>query len=334
MIKRETRFKASRGAVSRRDVLRAGSLLLPATAVVPGFFTTIARAATTGSTFDFYISPTGSDNNSGALTSPWAITAINTRQSIYAGKRVGIIAGTYDVSSLMNAKYHTPALNINGGPNSSTRTYIASCDTAGNYSPRTATLDAKGASGVYGGGSANLSSIIGQGDEVNVGPYWGNWTVDGLRLTGFSLWAAHIGNYDGSGGSVPNATFQNCEFFGGNAQNSTVASGVNLAPLVIYTSSNCLVDNCYFHDNAGWSDSIHFAAIYAWGLLHDGANLTVSRSTFVNTGTIYGKEGNVYGTTIKQCYFDMTSKTPSGGQVMGIEGFCNAGSSGRASSTF
>ena len=54
-----------------------------------------------GTTFDYYVSTTGSDSNAGTLASPWAITAINTKQATYAGKRVGLLPGTYDVSGLM-----------------------------------------------------------------------------------------------------------------------------------------------------------------------------------------------------------------------------------------
>ena len=295
--------------------------------IVPG-----PPSAGGGSTFDFYISTSGSDSNPGTLASPWAITAINTKQSTYAGKRVGIIAGTYDVSSLMNSTFHTPVLNINGGPNSSTKTYIGSSDTNGFYKVRAATIDAKGSSGFYGGGNANISSIIGQGHETNLGPNWGNWIIDGLKLTGFSLWAAHIGNYDGVGGAVPNAVIQNCEFTGGSGQNSTAASGVNLAPIVVYTSDNCTVTNNYLHDNFGWTDNSHFSAMYIWGLgAGHGVGLSVTYNTLVNTGNIHSKEATQLNSTIAYNYIDMTSKTPSGGPSQnstGIFGFNADGNTG------
>ena len=324
MMKRQRGSKTVTGAVSRRDVLRAGSLLLPATAVVPGLFTRVSRAQIASTAFDFYISTTGNDNNSGTLVSPWSINAINTKQSTYAGKRVGIIAGTYDVSPLMNSKYHTPVLNINGGPSSATPTYIGSSDTSGNYSGRVATLDAKGASGAYGGGNANISSIIGQGAEVNVGSNWGNWTIDGLRLTGFSLWAVHFGNYDGTRGAVPNATLQNCEIFGGNAQSATVASGVNLAPIVVYTGLDCTVRNNYIHDNFGWTDNQHFSGMYVWGLGASQIGISIIYNTLVNSGNVHSKEATQYNATVAYNYVDMTNKIPSGGpdqNAAGIFGF-------------
>ena len=264
-------------------------------------------------TFDFFISTTGSNSNAGTLASPWAITAINTKQSTYAGKRVGIIAGTYDVSSLMNATFHTPVLNINGG-SVGTPTYIASCDTSGNYSARAATLDAKGASGIYGGGNSNLSSVIGQGHETNLGPNWGNWTIDGLRVVGFSMWGIHIGNYDSSGGAVPNVTIQNCELTGGSAQANTVSSGVNLAPIVNYTATNAVITNNWIHDNFGWTDANHFSGMYIWGLGTTGqTGLTLTYNTLANTGNIHSKEATQYNANVSYNYVDMTLKTPSGG---------------------
>ena len=326
------------GAFTRRDLLKVGGILLPTYAIAPALMVGRAQAQTTGG-FAYYISTNGSDSNAGTISSPWAITAINSKQSTYAGKSVGIIAGTYDVSALMNSKYHTPVLNINGGSTSSSPTYIAACDASGNYSRGAVTLDAKGASGSYGGGNNNLSSIIGQGFETNVPANKGNWTIDGLVLTGFSLWAVHVGNYDGSGGNLPNVTIQNCTFTGGNATqtNSSVTTGVNLAPLVLYAYTNCLVQNNWFHDNAGATasgvDPDHFVGTYVWGIGGGSTGLIFQYNTLTNSGGIFGKtdEGVIAGTTVQNNYIDMTQKTPSGGQVMAVEGFTNPNATGLTS---
>lgn len=56
----------------------------------------IVPAATVATeTFDYYIGPSGSDSNPGTLGSPWAITALWTKASTYAGKRLGLLDGTY-----------------------------------------------------------------------------------------------------------------------------------------------------------------------------------------------------------------------------------------------
>lgn len=322
MANRHIRPNSPMRPLSRRQLLQAGGLLVSASAVAPHLLLQPARAAiASGSTFDFYISPSGSDSNAGTLSSPWAITAINSKQSLYAGKRLGLIAGTYDISSLMNPVYHTPVLNVNGGTTSASPTYIGSSDANGNESPRSAVLDAKGATGIYGGGNSNVSSMIGQGYETNVPPNKGNFTLSGLKLIGFSLWAIHIGNYDGGGGQPANVIVRDCEITGGSAQKSTAASGVNLGAIINYTSVNAIITNNYIHDNFGWSDAQHFSAMYIWGLGSGTHGIEISYNTLVNTGCLQQKEGVVYNSTVAYNYIDMTNKTPSGGNAMGMFGW-------------
>lgn len=47
-----------------------------------------------GVTFNLFISANGDDNNAGTLSSPWSITALNTKQSTYRGLNIGIIGDT------------------------------------------------------------------------------------------------------------------------------------------------------------------------------------------------------------------------------------------------
>ena len=346
MAKYQNSSRRITGSMSRRDVLRAGGLLLPATALAPALFTRVSRAATTSTTFDFYISTGGNDSNAGTLASPWAITAINTHSNAYAGKRLGILPGTYDVSSLMGS-FHSPALQINGGPNSSTPTYIGTSNSGGQYQQGTATLDAKGSSGSYGGRNSNLSTVIGTANGTSGGAggpatpaNWGNWILDGLQITGFSLWALQVGSYDGTGGQVPNTTIQNCVLHDSNGA-SAQYGGTHVGPMELYCYNNCLVTNCWFYNNLNVNaDSTHCECITAWGGV-GGANsqgLTIQLCTFVNTGGVYGiyDTGVISGTTIQQCYFDMTTAGSGTGVPNGIAimGFGNTSAQGLAGSVF
>src|SRR5215467_6049409 len=83
-------------AISRRELLRAGGLMLPAGILLPAW---MKAAAQTAAPFDYFISTAGSSSNPGTLAQPWDIGSLGTKASIYAGKRVGLIAGTYDVSA-------------------------------------------------------------------------------------------------------------------------------------------------------------------------------------------------------------------------------------------
>ena len=337
MGKRDSNGRSVVHALTRRQLLKAGGILIPASAAVPGLFTRLARAqAATG--FDYYISPTGSDANPGTVSSPWSVTAINSKQSLYAGKRVGFLPGTYDVSGLMttdaNNGARTPVMNINGGTSNSARTYLASCDGGGNYSPRTAVFDAKGASGYYGGGNANTNAILGCNSQVGNRGYW---TVDGVVLEGFSMWAIHIGDSPGGGTAINDWTIQNCEITGGNGESVTGQSGTNFAPLIIYCSqSGGLFTNNYVHDNAGYLGSLgvsHSSAIYIWGypLTQD---VVISYNTFVATGNVHSKEATQQNNTVAYNYIDMRGSSSAGGPTQntaGIFGFCADGGGGTLS---
>ena len=134
-------------------------------------------------TFDYYISSTGIDTNTGTLASPWSLNALNTKQSTYAGKKVGIVAGTYNCAAIVGGTYSgtfdTPAFNIACGTAAS-QTYIASCDTSGYYSARAAILDGQmtAANNVNG---QPLIGTIGNGAGGGVAAA-GYITLDGLEI--------------------------------------------------------------------------------------------------------------------------------------------------------
>lgn len=109
---------------TRRTVLKHGGCAVLASAVPLAIFK--ARAATTAP-FDYYISTAGSDGNAGTLSSPWAITSLqrsNANNAKIAGKRVGIISGTYAIySHYQSSAYNDPTLNIPNG-SSGSPTYV------------------------------------------------------------------------------------------------------------------------------------------------------------------------------------------------------------------
>jgi len=341
VINHHNRSARTSDSVSRRDLIRAGTLLLPAAAVVPVLFT--RAQAPSSSAFDYYISTSGSDRNPGTLTSPWAITAINTKQNTYAGMRLGILPGIYDVSGLMGT-FHSPALQINGGPNAARPTYIGTSNSGGQYQAGTATLDSKGSSGFYGGGNSNNCTVIGAAAGETGGPEtpanWGNWILDGIRIIGFSAWAFQVGSYDGTGGPMPNCTLQNAIIANSNGAPHGGA-GAHTGPLELYAYTNCLISNCYFGNNVNASqDTSHFAGITVWGGIGRGnsSGLTVQLCTFLTTGGLYGiyDEGVISGTTVQQCYFDMSTAGSGTGvqNSTAIQGFGNTAASGLAGSVF
>lgn len=316
MSKHDTKTGAKVYATTRRHLLKAGGVLIPAAAFAPGIFLRKARAAVAPTSFDYYISPTGSDSNPGTLAQPWAITAINTKHSTYAGKTLGLLPGTYRVSSLMGTNENVAALTIAGGSGPSNQTYIASANSSGGYSRGSATLQAND-NGLYGGGNANESPIM----AARAGADY--WTVDGLRFTGFSMWAFHVGNSPSGGACITGWTIQNCEFTGGNDQSNTASNGVNCGVIIVYASINGTVTNNWFHDNVGSTDTQHWSCVYQWGLGDTPTSGNVyTYNTIVKSGNLHGKEAPQYGTEIAYNYIDMTGTLATseycGAAIMGF----------------
>ena len=195
---------------TRRTLLKRGGCAALATAV-PMLIRT-ARAQITS--YNFYISPTGSDSNPGTLASPWSINAINSKQSTYAGKSVGVLPGTYNVYTLCQALTSTGsseanALSVNGGTAGSP-TLIQSTVA------RQAILTGLSPSGGY---PTVECGIIGQG-AGNPPPNLGNVIIDGFYVTkGFQRGISfYLTGESNESGGVTGIEIRNCEIFdiGGN----------------------------------------------------------------------------------------------------------------------
>jgi hypothetical protein len=189
--------------VTRRSLLKQGAYatLSVATASILG------RTAYTQNSpgFDFYISTTGSDSNPGTLDKPWAITALNTRRADYAGKRVGLLDGTYNVYALSQAAPTSgTALAVNGGHNANTPTLVAAVNA------RKAILTgADPTTGEY--PTVTAAPLIGQGYNQVVNK--GNVILDGLSVTrawgtGIFFYPAQFPNQEGG---VTGIVVRNCE---------------------------------------------------------------------------------------------------------------------------
>ena len=160
--------------VTRRTPLKQSAYAALAWRAAPALIGTAHAAGDSPSGFDYYIGPNGEDSNPGTYAKPWSITAINTHRAVYAGKRVGLLDGTYNVHDLcQKGSRHVPALGVNGGPSADAPTVIASVN------PRKAILTAADpASGAY---ATNECAIIGQGYLQT--PNKGNVVLDGLAVT-------------------------------------------------------------------------------------------------------------------------------------------------------
>jgi hypothetical protein len=255
--------------ISRRKILKSGA----AAAVIVSlpFLSTRRSFAQSAISFDYFISPVGDDNNAGTLASPWSITALNSKQSTYRGKNVGIIGDVGGVqtpithgtvggvqttlASLVNASGTQPALNIDGGAAGSP-TYIASCNSSGVYTARSAIIDA--------GTPSGDGILMGQSSEsATQVPHPGNITFDGLTIRNFSFCAIQIAN---PGGSILNGcTVKNCEIYNGSCSTSANNPGA----IRYWNVYGMLITNNKFHDlgtrGGGGSPVWGLSAIMAYG---------------------------------------------------------------------
>jgi hypothetical protein len=218
--------------VTRRTLLKQGAYATVAAATA-SILTRRVSAASAPDSFDFYISPTGSDSNPGTHDRPWAITAINTHQHDYAGKKVGLLDGTYNVHSLFQAQGtggFSVALNANGGTASSP-TLIAAVN------PRRAILTAAdpstGAYPTLGGG------LIGQGYQHVPNP--GNVILDGLYVTR-SFGPAIYFTPQTAAPTTAGIVVRNCEVFDISGLNA-----YNLGGIKLRFCSGALVHNNQIH---------------------------------------------------------------------------------------
>ncbi len=295
MAIRKRDLKSVAAPLSRRDILHAGSILVPV-AFVPGLAFRSAVAATTA-IFDYYISSTGSDSNPGTQASPWAITAINTKRSTYAGKKVGLLDGTYNIHSLCqagNGDGYSCILSMNGaGGSSSAQTVIQAVN--------------RGAAVIDCGGTTVNNPALGTSDGTT-----SYLTIDGLKIINGGSKLIHLGLYTGTNLDIPGWVVQNCEFTKQNCYNvGGGATANNYSCIELQGGLGSVIRNNYFHGNignAGPTNGNHYSATIQWYT----RNALYEYNTCLGPG-LYGKEGGNSGTTIRFNYVDNTGWTGVGG---------------------
>lgn len=334
------RSSTSLGSLTRRDVLKAGAALVPATMLLPPWLKANAQSA---ASFDFYISPTGLDTNPGTLAEPWAITALTTKASVYGGlgKRIGLIAGTYDLTNVngVNLMANTPsgglstddaALFIDGGSAANGPTYLASCDSSGSYLPPKASapngskcgaiLTAKGASGYYGGTSnpSTRAAMLYHTYNTKLCPHQGYLVIDGIGFTGMLTAGVKLGT-DFNSSNLQGMAVKNCEFFDLNA---TMMSPLdNTTMLECAETNGLIIQNCYFHDGIGpkgvTSDD-HFSATLFWHT----TGTVIQSNTLVLAGSLFAKNGGNQGADIS-CNYVSPRQVQGGITIMDWTGVQN-----------
>ncbi|HJS89974.1 MAG TPA: hypothetical protein VJ738_08435 [Steroidobacteraceae bacterium] len=258
---------------------------------------------------------------------------LNTNAS--AGLSGATIVATFMVQDPIGA------LQLIGSTNSSSPTYWGSSDSSGNESARTATLDAEGGSGVYGGYMTTSSNTESMSIIAHIGEYpstytVGNATLSGLVLRGYSYYGIQIGAHsmeDGPPG-ITGIIIQNCEITDGNTS-AFYPHVDNTTAIWIDCTTGALIRNNWIHDCVGPKGTgDHLSAIQIWGAYatHDfiTTGTIIEYNTCVNAGNIYGKEVCIDQTTVRYNYLDTSALTNSAG----MQDFTGAPTTGLSGTTY
>ena len=294
----------------------------------------------TGATFDYYVSTTGSDSNPGTLGSPWAITSLRVGSANFSkfngvGKRIGLLPGTYDISGLEPASdpgRATGALQMPGGT-SGTPNYLGSSDSSGHYSQGAATIDCKGASGLFNGGNSNgVAQYSSPAIAHTTGYTTGNLEIQGIKFTGFNS-GIRLG--DGSTPAMSNVLVHDCEFYGGG-WSTTNAFSDNAFAIWVQNSAatnGITISNNWFHDTIGpggatSGDHLNAIIVNAQNASFSCKGVTIQFNTCVKAGNIYGKAGNQEGALVQNNYVDCSAYTTNS---LGLQDFmATSGNTGLA----
>jgi hypothetical protein len=243
VVSRETAVRSW----SRREILARGAGLASVLAL-PKLWLPAAWGATAPKTFNYYISTTGKDSNPGTLAQPWAITSFvqgSANSKLMPGKQIGLIAGNYSLANVPQSSNWSSSLVYIPCGTSSASTYVASCDTNGNYSPRLATLTWTGAGlvpGIIGtDGTSGNGYITIDGLVINGGPLTGNYPDLGHIM---QFYAPSYGLFSSASADMYGIVVQNCEIYG----ISQTSSGQNLGGIAIVGCVGAIIQNNYIHD--------------------------------------------------------------------------------------
>ncbi len=269
--------------------------------------------------FDYFISTTGSDSNSGtSVAQAWAITSLldgSTHQSSIAGHRICLVSATYDISALTStnfpgsnsSNYNYPILNLPAG-SSGHPTYISSCDTNGLYAPRTSTVKITST-------NTGVNYVIGQ-DSGGTGYF----TIDGIVFDGGGTGTTTLGYnspfmYYTPGTSNTAVTIENSEFknvytnlASGNNYGAITLSEVNTLPIGVVITNN------YFHDIRRTNQAQHTHAILSLGATAP----VITYNSFYNNNEHIDLKIDTAAGTIAYNYFSTITETDA---IRGNDGF-------------
>lgn len=252
-----------------------------------------------GSSFDFYIGPSGSNVNPGTVGSPWAITALNdsTLRNTYKGKRVGFLDGTYNLYTLIQAGVDdgfVPALNVQGGT-SGFPTVL------GAVNPGQVIFECRNGGVTY---PTINTPVVGN----TLMSQQGYLEIYNLIIQGFGSKGIYLGGGAavGTGTRYQGYKVDSCELRFQNA--GGFASGNNFSCIEAYATNGLQLINNYCHSNSANLSSKngdHYSSTLQWF----GQNSLLEYNSCIDSGGLYGKEHGNFGSILRYNYVDCTGWT-------------------------
>jgi hypothetical protein len=218
------------------------------------------------------------------------------------GKNVGVLAGTYNCLSLVGGAYNngfgTPAFICPPGLSASQLTYLASCNSAGQYQALAVTLQG----GMTDTNNPNRQELFG----TQIASSTQYCTIDGFVVTGANDKCMAVGGNTGNNVTpiAPGITVQNCYLYGVQS----TSSGANSSGITCYACIDVTVQNCYVTDII--NSNSRNSGIETWS--SKGSQILYNTVVMSNSGAspIYVKAWQNKDVTIAYNYVD-ASAAPS-----------------------
>lgn len=297
--------------LNRRGFLTLSGVAL-ASQLAPTWLT--VRSADAQVAFDYYIGPNGSDSNPGTLSQPWSIVALATKQSVFAGKRVGLLDGVYNIYPFVGSQkyvyYEQAWLNLPGGLDAAHPTVVQAVN------PRMAILESDyngsrlDGNGTYpGNGAGALIGAVGAGrsyvtiKDLVIRNHWGKGIIVGYQ---------YADGYNASSPRLSGIRIEGCELYNLNVFGQT--PGGNHCAIHVSHTDGTVISNCKIHTIRGTSESEpdHVSASVHWNNRDtwiEYTTMTDCRGGPLAKGPYAGQTPTNQRVNVRYCYIGNTFRS-------------------------
>lgn len=260
--------------------------------------------------FDYYIGPSGSDSNDGLTQStPWALTAINTKRATYAGKTVGLLNGTYNVVDIAGVPsglgWTQNQLSIAGGSSGAPTVIRAVNPPTDSGGTPVWNVTLNGQRDLYVGDEQ--CGVIGPTTSANY------VTIQGIEIIGANYQCIHVDRRTGF-------ILRDCYLHDQQYITDDVPTpSENATDIMLLGVTDALISNCMFSDSGAPSDQDRHEFILVYGDASGNSNnVHIQYISVINIGDggngVYFKTAGGFckNVSLKYSVIDRTGGTSTG----------------------